>query len=155
MFEEEDDSLRLLSLTATLAGGARGGAVRLILPLPARSADRRAEAAAAQAFADDLAEQIAAAPAVLDAVLARITLPLSEVLAIAPGDWLRLGTAALDRVDLQGLDGLRRFGARLGQNRGMRAVRLTEMEAAAGRSSAPRVAAAPAAAEDVLRPTGT
>jgi flagellar motor switch protein FliM len=155
LFEEDDDRLRLLSLTATLPGGARCGAVRLILPARAAAADHGATASAEKAFAEDLAEQVGASPVVLDAVLARLTLPLAEVLALAPGDWLRLGTAALDRVDLQGLDGLRRHGARLGQNRGMRAVRLSEEAAAAGRGTAPRAGAAAPPAETALRPTGT
>lgn len=158
LFDDDDDRLRVLSLTLTLPGGTRGGRVVLVLPVAERPAAQVERAAAERTFAADLVEQIGAAPAVLDAVVARITLPLAEVLALAPGDWLRLGTASVDRIDLQGLDGVRRHGARLGQNRGMRAVRLTEADEAAGHGSATRVGAVaspPDLTQNPLKATGT
>ncbi len=147
----DDGPLFMLSLEAEVRGLPRGGPVLLALPAPPVPVEDQAAPADTAAFAQDLAAQVGAAQARLDAVIARLRLPLAEVLALAPGDWLRLGTAALDRIDLQGADGVRRAGGRLGQNRGMRAVRLGEAQPA-GRSSAPRLAAAPSAPAPAAAP---
>ena len=65
-----------------------------------------------------------AADAVLHAVLSRVTLPLAEVMGLKAGDVLPLPNAAIDRLEVQGLDGRRVATAKLGQQRGMRAIRL-------------------------------
>lgn len=156
LFDDTPSGLTQFSCEARLCDGARGGPVHLIVPQHA-AAPPRADVEADLRFVSDMGEQVGAATVALDAVIARLTLPLGDVLSLAPGDWLRLGSAALDRIDLQGLDGVRRFGARLGQNRGMRAVRLSEEAPAAGRSKTPRLAGtAPAAGVQAeMRPTGT
>jgi flagellar motor switch protein FliM len=58
-------------------------------------------------------------------VLHRMSQPLSAVIALRVGDVLPMGMASVDRVGFEGLDGRRIAEGRLGQNRGMRAVRLT------------------------------
>lgn len=70
------------------------------------------------------------APVVLEAVLGRIVLPLSEVMGLQPGQRLELPLAALDAVGLVGPDGRTHAVARLGQSRGMRAVRLGDLPGA-------------------------
>ena len=95
-----------------------------------------------------------ASAASLDAVIARVTLPLSLAMALGVGEVIRLGTAAIDRIDLEGHGGVRVAGGRLGQNRGMRALRLVAdaMPAARGAGGVvPGIATVEAA---VLR-TGT
>ncbi len=62
--------------------------------------------------------------AVLDAVLGRVQMPLERALALAPGDALELPLSALEDVSLVGLDGVCYARARLGQARGVRAVRI-------------------------------
>ncbi|HMO07488.1 MAG TPA: FliM/FliN family flagellar motor C-terminal domain-containing protein [Paracoccaceae bacterium] len=130
-FHLEDTPHRLWRAEVDLGAGARRGTVMLALPAagrgePPASAVVAAEQAAALVFRAALTEQVMAAEAVLDAVLARVSLPLAQGMGLRAGVVLRLGTAAPDRVDLAGPDNLRRAGGRLGQARGMRALRLDE-----------------------------
>lgn len=151
----DEGPLQSYAVEFTVPGRGRGGLAHLAVPAPA-AAPVRAAAGADPGFSGDLAEQVQASTVLLDAVVARVTLPLAEVLRLTPGDWLRLGTAALDRIDLQGVDGLRRAGGRLGQNRGMRAVRMAEAAQPAGRSSTLRLPVIPRPeVDETLRPTGT
>lgn len=64
----------------------------------------------------------------LEAVIARVKLPLGQVTSLREGDLLPLPLAALDRVGLDSSSGQTVGQGRLGQNRGMRAVRLGEIE---------------------------
>jgi flagellar motor switch protein FliM len=96
-------------------------------------------AAAERRFAEDMAEQVSNAQVRLDAVLTRLSLPLSRVVGLAVGDQLVLNAAALDKISLEGLDGRKMAEGRLGQNRGLRAVRLT-IGLSAGRGPAPPLA---------------
>ena len=89
------------------------------------------------------------AQAELSAVLHRLTLPLSAVLALRAGDVLPLPSAALDRVSVEGLDGRRLALGKLGQNQGSRALRLQQIGAA------PPAAAPPAAATSDAMPGPT
>ena len=99
---------------------------------PRRDAEEEAVAAqAGPAFATALAEQVGAADCVLDAVLARLSLPIARVLELSVGDVLALPRASIDRLGLVGLDGHTVSEGRLGQSRGMRAVRLVAGETAA------------------------
>lgn len=128
----EDCAYRVLRADVALAGGAREGGVILALPAegrgatPALATPQPAEdALAGPAFTRALAEQVEGAGAVLEAVLTRVTLPLSAVMALHPGEVLALPAAALDRISFEGIDGRRVAEGKLGQNRGLRALRLT------------------------------
>lgn len=80
------------------------------------------------------------AEAELTAVLDRIALPISAVLALKPGDMLPLPNAAIDAIAIEGADGIRRGEGKLGQNRGNRAVRLGAhaiQQAGPGEAAAP------------------
>lgn len=132
----EDAPHAVLLAEADLDKGAKSGPVLLALPAEGRGAppQRRAGPAdqgAAQAFRAALAARVEPAEVVLDAVIARVQMPIEQVLTLAPGAVLPLVPAAVDRIDLDGADGLRIAGGRLGQNRGMRAVRLADCEPAA------------------------
>ncbi|MVX47484.1 flagellar motor switch protein FliM, partial [Rhodobacter sphaeroides] len=81
-------------------------------------------------FGAALAEQVMAVDCRLEAVLGRITLPLAQVLDWQPGDTVPLPQATLDHILFVGLDGHPVAEGRLGQHRGMRAVRLAPMAAA-------------------------
>jgi flagellar motor switch protein FliM len=155
----EDADFRLIRAEATLDGGVRRGLVLLALPAEGRGTApppgrNEAAGAAALVFSAGLAEQVKASHANLGAVLARVTLPLSQVMALAPGEVLRLGAAALDRIDIDGPDGVRVAGGRLGQSRGMCAIRLdpdAEMAARGPGALSPGLAMV----EEGLRRTGT
>ncbi|MFT4150407.1 MAG: FliM/FliN family flagellar motor C-terminal domain-containing protein [Paracoccaceae bacterium] len=125
----DDTGYRVLRAEVSLAEGARTGGVLLALPAegrgprPARIAPPAADAG--PAFARALAAQVADAGCVLQAVLARLSMPLSQVMALSAGEFLPLPAAALDRIGFEGVDARRLAEGKLGQNRGMRAVRLT------------------------------
>lgn len=127
----EDVPYRVFQIQVTLAGGARRGEVLLALPAEGRARQKVApvpDLAAARAFQADLAAQVQAVQSELGAVLHRVTVPLSAVMGLQVGDSVPLPMAALERVVLEGLDGRRLAEGRLGQNNGMRAVRLMMAE---------------------------
>ena len=86
----------------------------------------------------------------LDAVLTRVALPLAQVLNFAVGDVLALPRAGIDRLSLVGLDGRSLSDGRLGQQNGMRAIRLTAQDIAARQP--PQMAAVAAAAAPAVLP---
>lgn len=125
----EDDAYRVLVAEVALAGGVKSGEV--ILALPAEGRGRRpALDAAAEAdlsgpqFTLALGAQVMQVDCTLLAVLGRLSLPLSRVMALAAGDVLPLPAAALEAISLETQDGRRLAAGKLGQNRGMRAVKL-------------------------------
>ncbi|VDC32001.1 FliM/FliN family flagellar motor C-terminal domain-containing protein [Pseudogemmobacter humi] len=126
----EDQPWRVSLAQLSLADGARSGEV--VLALPESTFTRRADSLKAQEPAGEgqnpsLAPVVGPAQCVLRAVLAQHRLSLHEVLDLAEGQVLTLAGAALDRITLEGVDGLPLALARLGQQRGYRALRLTEL----------------------------
>lgn len=133
----EDGNYRLLRAEVHLEHGARQGAITLALPVQAVVAMDFAppvtdfmptDIGATDLFAAEFGEQIAAVPTQLDAVLAQITLPLDRILRLQAGEVLALSGAALDSIQVQGIDALAMAAGKLGQQRGMRAIRLHEAE---------------------------
>lgn len=146
----EDTSYRVLNAEVALADGARGGTVLLALPAEGRGAVPDLPGSPAQdaaetgpAFAAALAEQVAGADCSLDAVLARLSMPLAAVLGLRVGAVLGLARAGLDQISFEGIDGRKVAEGKLGQNRGMRAIRLTPATA----QDATRVVLEPRAVE--------
>ena len=126
----EDVSYRVLTAEVSLGQGARMGAVILALPAEGRGVMPPTAPAPtvdihAPSFADALALQVEAADCVLQAVVARVSLPLSRLMDLQVGELMALPRAGIDRISFEGLDGRAVAEGRLGQNRGMRAVRLT------------------------------
>jgi flagellar motor switch protein FliM len=128
----EDTTYRVLRCEVDLAAGARVGEVILALPAEGRGQGPTLKPGADAAtdhshqFIQALAERVNGASSGLEAVLARLRLPLADVLAFEVGMVLALPDAALGQISLEGLDGRRVGLGRLGQNRGLRAVRLGE-----------------------------
>ena len=127
----EDEVYKVLHAGVSLAGGLRCGEILLALPAEGRGvrpAGKPLDLAQdhGPVFMQALAERVQGAQCRLEGVLARLTLPLAEVLTLVGGALLPLPQAALERISLEGLDGRRMAEGRLGQNRGMRAVRLNE-----------------------------
>ena len=162
----EDAPLRLLTAEVSLAGGLRKGKIYLALPaegrLPLPMAENAEQADdAGLAFGAALQERVDGASVQLDAVLARLSLPMADVLGMAAGMIVPLQDAALDGISLEGGDGCSVALGKLGQNRGMRALRLEDSQAKpmpkaarAGRVLAVRYSTEPAlgAAEPSRRP---
>lgn len=138
----EEAPFRVFQAEVVLADGVKTGDVLLALPAdgrgrrPARMAEALPDPALERVFAAAIEQQVMVADCVLDAVLTRLTLPLSAVLSLQPGDLMPLQGAALDRIAFEGIDGRRLADGRLGQNRGMRAVRLTLSAAPQSRDAA-------------------
>lgn len=151
----EDTVYRVLTADVSLGQGARTGVV--ILALPAEGRGRMPHTPTAPvvdvhgpSFADALALQVEAADCVMQAVLARLSLPLSRLMDLQVGEVMALPRAGIDRISFEGLDGRAVAEGRLGQNRGMRAIRLTPTEPAA-RVTPAMPAAVPVAEPEPLR----
>lgn len=128
----EDIPYRVLNAEVSLANGARVGSVLLALPADGRGVVPQLrhnpaldEAEAGPAFTAALSEQVQAADSSIDAVLARLSMPLSRVMGLRVGEVLALPRASLDQISFEGIDGRKVAEGKLGQNRGMRAIRLT------------------------------
>ena len=127
----DDIPCRVLRAEVSLAFGAKSGTIFMALPAvrpqsganPVEGAQAVTEAGE---FGRALAAQIMAADSQLDGVLARVSLTLAQVMDFELGALVPLGATSLDRISLEGLDGRKLWEGRLGQNRGLRAVRLTE-----------------------------
>lgn len=126
----EEDGYRVLSATIALGDTGREGQVILVLPAEGRG-ERPAvtvdpQASAAPLFAQALQAQVMQTDCRLDAVIGRLTLPLRQIMDLAVGEVLVLPSAAIDAISLETIEGRRIAGARLGQHRGMRALKLSE-----------------------------
>ncbi len=137
----EDVTYQILVADVSLADGAKTGQILLALPADGRGTAPKPAAipsrAAEMVFGAALGEQIMGANAELVAVLARMHLPLETLLNLKTGESLALGNAALDQIDLEGLDGKRLASGKLGQNRGLRAVRISASASPAARVTMP------------------
>lgn len=150
----EEDAYRVLTAEVALGGGTGGGpggrdgTVILVLPAEGRG-ERPALAtdpkdATAPQFTAALQAQVMQSDCRLDAVVGRLTLPLRQIMALEVGETLILPSAALDAIALETLDGRRVAQARLGQHRGMRALKLSEaVQTASPPQSPPRPAPVP------------
>ncbi len=132
----EDVPYRLITAEVGLAMGVKSGPV--LLALPARGRGRQpqtllsaeAEPPSGPGFAEALEERIMTADCLLQAVIARLRLPLGQVMTLTEGSVLPLGDAGLDQILIETMDGAPMAQGRLGQHRGHRAVRLANCEPA-------------------------
>lgn len=123
----DDTRYRLLSAGLTL-GGQGERRVSLSFVLPERRLPGRAAATAPNDGANwqqGLQGAVMGAEAEVVAVLARVTRPLAEVVALRPGALIPLPDDALGNLRIEGADKCLLSRARLGQYRGYLAVRLT------------------------------
>lgn len=125
----EDSTFQVLMADVSLADGARVGQILLALPADGRGALPKSvepppSRAAEMVFGAALGEQIMGAKAEIVAVLARVSLPLETILNLKVGEPLVLNDATLDQICLEGRDGHRFATGKLGQNGGMRAIRI-------------------------------
>ncbi|WP_323005665.1 flagellar motor switch protein FliM [Pseudorhodobacter sp.] len=153
----EDVTYQVLKIDISLAEGARTGHILLALPADGRGEVPKAASpppsrAAELVFKAAMNAQVLEANAELIAVLARISLPLEALLNLKVGDHMALGAAALDQIDLVGLDGKRLASGKLGQNSGLRAVRLAAASSPAAHvDAAIRPAQMPEKATDIQK----
>lgn len=126
----EEDAYRVLSAEVALGVDGRTGQVLLVLPAIGRgeapAVPQNPVEAEAPHFTAALSAQVMQADCRLDAVIGRLTLSLKQVMTLQVGETLALPRAALDAVSLETIEGQRVARARLGQHRGMRALKLNE-----------------------------
>ncbi|MFC3087602.1 FliM/FliN family flagellar motor switch protein [Tabrizicola soli] len=126
----EDEAYRVLSAEVSLGGGRRSGQVLLVLPAQGRGERPATLAPAAEGeaplFSAALSAQVMAADCRLDAVIGRMTLPIRQIMALRAGDVLPMLQASVDSVGLETMAGRKVASGRLGQHRGMRALKLSD-----------------------------
>lgn len=122
-----DDAMHeVIHATVRLADGAKEGAVFLVLPELQPQA-QTPQMPATGGFPDALAARVETAEARMDAVIARLSLPLARMTGLMAGEVLPLTGATVDLVRLVGVDGRTLAEGRLGQHRGLRAIRIADM----------------------------
>ncbi|MCU0825860.1 MAG: FliM/FliN family flagellar motor switch protein [Tabrizicola sp.] len=136
----EDETYRVLSAEVAMGADGRTGDVLLVLPANGRG-ERPASVQAqpvdtAPPFSAGLAAQVMQVDCRLDAVIGRLVLPIRQIMSLQAGDVLNLPVASLDAIALETADGVPVARAKLGQNRGMRALKLLATEAATTAASA-------------------
>lgn len=125
-----DDRLyHIMHLRVSLGFGAKEGDVFLILPDLA-APDPKGKAAASDMDAERdwqarIETAISSSEVVLEAMLGRVRITLTDALRLRPGDVLRLPESALETLTLETLNRDAVGIGRLGQARGQRAIRLT------------------------------
>ncbi len=128
-----EGALRVLRVTMDIGEGpVREGLMMIAFAEPAaasQAAEQVVSSLGAAAVPDAgwgacLEQSVMAAEASLDAVLARVSLPLDAVLRWAVGSEVPLPPGAIDRVRIEGQGGVPVVCGRLGQSRGNRAVRI-------------------------------
>ncbi len=118
----EDIPYRQFTLTMDLGSGAKEGQVQLLFP---HDPPRR-PAVATEGPIDTVAEAVMDTQAEMNAVLHRLELPLTGVMALEPGALVPVPRTALSQVMLEGVTGAEISHGRLGQIGGHRAVRISE-----------------------------
>jgi flagellar motor switch protein FliM len=151
----EEDAYRLLTAEVALADSGRTGRVLLVLPDEGRGTPPARPSADAERvappFGAALSAQVMQCDCRLDAVVGRIKLSIGQIMAMTPGEVLKLTAAAIDNVALETLDGRRVARARLGQNQGMRAIKILSTDQVP-RTTAPSTPPSPADAPDTADP---
>lgn len=116
----------VFQITTDIANGTCQGQLTLVLPKPSDPV------AGAEDVPDQMQPTLGDSAGViranLRAVLSRVRLPLQSFAAMKPGDVVPLDGCRLDETELLSIEGKKVAHARLGQSRGMRAVRLNEAE---------------------------
>lgn len=121
----EYDNFRVFDLTVEIGGGVAQGQITLILPDQPEPRDAAADGIGG-IEASGLEKGFGVMRAELTAVISRVQLPLSAFAAMKPGDLLPLIGDKLDKTEVLTIEGQKIAMARLGQCRGMRALRLNE-----------------------------
>lgn len=135
----EEPEYQVIHITVDISGGTRQGKIILCLPLARKlpdidvtegagpTAGRRADRRQDQS----MNEAVMALHVDLNIALARLTLPLSGVSALAVGDVLTLGVTAFDQSRVLTMTGLSIGRGTLGQVDGVRALRLDHQKSKA------------------------
>jgi len=138
----EDVAFRVFAITIDIAGGQRSGVLRLAMPAQGRGAGAGAGAESDEKWTRALLASISQAEASLRVVLHRRAMALSQVDELRVGELLTLPMEAMGEVRLETASGECAAIGRLGQIRGMRAIKIAGAEPQALPKTAPQGEAA-------------
>lgn len=123
-----DFPYRLFHLPLDLADGAKQGLLQIVLP--AQGAQRQPSIAGGDnGWAQALEQVVGESHVEITGVLNRVQKTLSEVQAMTVGDLIDVPRSAISGVSMEGSDGCVVGGARLGQQTGYRALRVSGSDA--------------------------
>lgn len=129
----EDAAYRVFRLDLDLSLGAKRGTMLLALPAAGRGMPPERRGAApvdpGAVWAQQMEQTVLATSVQLEAVLHRLSIPLSAVMRLQVGDLLPLPSASVEKLRLEGSGGRKLVVGRLGQARGFRAVKLSLSDA--------------------------
>ncbi|SNR59820.1 flagellar motor switch protein FliM [Puniceibacterium sediminis] len=117
----EAATFRAFRVTLDLDTGTRRGEIQIMLPEREISIAPNPTAASEPGPHEP---RMMLVPAHIEAILARIRMPLSKASALRPGDLIELPDKALEKAELVAAKGHRLAAGRLGQMNGFRAIRL-------------------------------
>jgi len=121
----DEAEYRLFRITMDLADGAKQGEMLLALPADG-CGQRKSGAEGGQNWAQLLQKVVQATHVELHAVLYRTQIPLAKAGAFKTGDLVPVPQSAIGAVQLEGVDGRVVGMARLGQQNGNRALRISD-----------------------------
>lgn len=137
----EDTTYRVIRVTVQLGTGeARTGQMLLCVPAKGKGPKPRPKIRSPEEEAADatgietewngkMEQTVMTAEVQINAVLHRMHLPIARIMDLAVGTELPIPMAALEQLELEGVDGNPLARGRLGQANGHRAVRMTLIEA--------------------------
>jgi flagellar motor switch protein FliM len=111
-------------ITADLGQGAKTGVLDILLPKAPPAAPEALHQPGVGGAADTLQESAMNAPVALNAVMARISMPLDQVFGLQEGQVLSISRDTISQVQLVGSENHLVASVKLGQLNGWRAVRL-------------------------------
>ncbi|PIE16450.1 MAG: hypothetical protein CSA68_02550 [Rhodobacterales bacterium] len=132
----KDVQYRLFCADLELADGAKRGKLMMGLPAVGLRAVPDAEGGG-QNWSKELRETLQASRIELDAVLYRTQMALKQVLALKPGDLVPVPVTTIGDVVIEGVDGRIIGHARLGQQHGYRALRISGLPDGAPQQAPP------------------
>jgi len=147
-----DGDFGMVSGDLEFQSGARGGPIKLALPLRLWSGEGPRKADPNSLWARHLEAALLAAPLRLRAVLERLEMPLAEAGALAVGDVLPIAASSISNLFLEDVEGHAVLRGRLGQIAGRKAIAITGSPVKGLLKSATNIAATKDAAA-TLSPT--
>jgi flagellar motor switch protein FliM len=156
----EDIAYRAVTARLSVAGGARVGEMQLVLPAEGRGRKPKVLArgatsqVAGPAFTAALTARVEAADCQLQAVLGKLSLSLAQTTQLEVDMILPLPSASLNQVSILGLNGREVGVGKLGQHRGMRAVRLIDAGQLAPAPKNPLASSSSPVAQDTAQEWG-
>lgn len=125
-----DVSYRTFDLELNLSDMAKQGVLQIVLPANAVCEDKT-ESEPGAAWRQTLGENIGESQAEVFAVLHRLQMPLAEAQALKLDDLISVPKSAVSEIVIEGSDGVVVGSARLGQQNGYKALRMTDSTAGA------------------------